>query len=86
MKLAAFPAVSPWARRRLTPEDHREIREAQPADLRVIALVDASGVFVTVKLQRDGVNVAEATARNTIDAFRQAVAKVTGPEIASVLS
>lgn len=88
MRLAPFPAVSPWARRRLTPADLAEIEAAEPRDARVSAVVEPRGVFVSVTITSPK-GQGSGTARSPIEAFRKARATfgVTLPpvEIVSVL-
>lgn len=71
------PDISRYARRRMTADDMREVEAAEPAHLRVWAITDPSGLYVTVKLLDGHAVKGAATARRTIDAFRLAVLDMT---------
>lgn len=93
MKLAGFPATSPWFRRSLAAEfTDDEIRAMEPRNGLLTGIADKRGVMKTARLTIDG-RTYEATSQTAGVALRKVLAKwservelvtmLTGPDTAA---
>lgn len=86
MRVARFPAVSPWFRRSLLTEyTDEQLRALEPRLATLAGVTDKSHVLHTARL-RIGEQSVEATARTAPEALRRALAKLHEQERVEIVS
>lgn len=84
MRLAGFPATSPWFRRSLAVEfTDEQISAMEPRNGQLMGIADKRGVMKTARLTVDG-QTYEATSQTAGDALRKVLAKREAERVAIV--